>query len=304
MELRTDSLYHYCLKNGRKGLLEEWHYEKNCDFSPETVSPGSQRRAWWCCKRGHEWQAQIRTRVKGDGCPVCANKIVLQGKNDLATTHPKLAVQWHEKNNGHLRPKDIVAGSHKKVWWRCEKGHEWKAAPHSRTLRNTGCPVCTGQIVIPGVNDLASHFPELAAQWDQEINGTLTPQQVTPYSNRRVWWRCKKGHAYPAIISERARGRCGCPYCAGKKVLVGFNDLETLEPAIAAEWHDELNGDLSPRMVTVGSNKKVWWQCSLGHVWKTAIYIRTGKARCGCLSGISGTILIDPCAIKAYIGNN
>jgi conserved domain protein (fragment) len=31
-----------------------------------------------------------------------------------------------------------------------------------------------------------------------------------------------------------------------------------------------------------GSNKKVWWQCSMGHVWKSVIYPRTGAQQCGC----------------------
>lgn len=282
MGIRLSSLYNYCLANDKHRLLEEWDYDKNVDLTPETVSIGSQQKVWWRCEKGHEWRSQVRVRVRGSGCPVCVNRAVKPGENDIATTHPHFAAQWHEKNNGTLTPKDIIAGYHKKVWWRCEKGHEWQASPHSRAQRNSGCPVCAGQAVIPGENDLASHFPELAGQWDQDANGVLKPNQVTPHSNRRVWWRCEKGHTYQAVISDRAKDRSGCPVCGGRKVLVGFNDLESQEPEIATQWHGELNGDLTPRMVSVGSNKKVWWQCPLGHVWETAIYIRTGRSRCGC----------------------
>lgn len=83
------------------------------------------------------------------------------------------------------------------------------------------------------------------------------------------------------MIASRANGT-GCPYCTNKKVLAGFNDLATVEPRIAAEWHPTLNGSLTPEMVTAGSRKKVWWECPLGHVWKAAIYSRTGKKKCGC----------------------
>jgi len=279
---RVDSFYGYCLTHDKQGLLGEWNLGKNGGLDPKAVLPGSHRKVWWRCECGHEWQAQVRSRVNGNGCPVCANRVVSQGENDLATTHPLLAAQWHRENNGTLTPRDVVAGHGQKVWWQCEKGHAWRAAPQTRTLENTGCPVCAGKVVLPGENDLASHFPRLAEQWDQKANGTLRPHQVTPYSNRRVWWRCEKGHSYQAIIADRTKGKKGCPYCSGRKVLVGFNDLETLEPAIAAQWHDELNGDLTPQMVTIGSNKRVWWQCNLGHVWKTAIYTRTGRGRCGC----------------------
>ena len=136
--------------------------------------------------------------------------------------------------------------------------------------------------MISGENDLATVFPQLAAQWDTEKNGSLTPEAVSPNSNRRVWWKCEKGHAYCAVIAYRAQSSSGCPYCANRKVLPGFNDLATLDPAVAKEWHPTLNGALTPEMVTVGSHRKVWWQCTCGHVWKAAIYPRTGKQRCGC----------------------
>ena len=121
--------------------------------------------------------------------------------------------------------------------------------------------------VISGENDLATVFPQLAAQWDAEKNGSLTPGAVSPNSNRRVWWKCEKGHAYCAVIAHRAQSGSGCPYCTNRKVLAGFNDLATLEPAVAKEWHPTLNGALTPEMVTAG---------------KAAIYPRTGKQRCGC----------------------
>ena len=78
------------------------------------------------------------------------------------------------------------------------------------------------------------------------------------------------------------RKRDRLPVLHKQKVLAGFNDLATVEPRIAAEWHPTLNGALTPEMVTVGSTKKVWWECPLGHVWKAAIYPRTGAKKCGC----------------------
>ena len=145
-----------------------------------------------------------------------------------------------------------------------------------------GCPYCAGKLVVPGENDLASANPRLAAEWNGERNGSLTPEQVTPYSNRRVWWRCPAGHEYQAAVSARASSGSGCPYCAGRKVLPGFNDLATVEPRIAAEWARELNGALTPEQVTAGSHKKVWWRCAEGHVWRAIVYSRAGKAKTGC----------------------
>lgn len=66
-------------------------------------------------------------------------------------------------------------------------------------------------------------------------------------------------------------------------MLAGFNDLQTLYPEVAAEWHPSLNGDLKPTDVTRGSDRKVWWQCAWGHEWQAYIYSRTGTFATGCL---------------------
>ncbi len=263
-------------------LAAEWHPTKNGDLTPQKISYGYDKKVWWLCTNGHEWQAAPKTRVRmGAGCPICANDVVQAGYNDLATTYPEIASQWDFARNGNLTPKDVFPGTEKKVWWVCGHGHHWRVAVSARTKRQSGCPYCSGKLVLPGFNDLASQNPVLAAQWDAERNGILTPQQVTLTSNRKVWWICEKGHSFQTVIASRANGT-GCPYCTNRKVLAGFNDLATVEPKIASEWHPTLNGALTPEMVTVGSTKKVWWECPLGHVWKVAIYSRTGAKKCGC----------------------
>lgn len=276
-----ESLYEYCVRTGNTALPEQWHPSRNGVLTPETVSGGSQIRVWWRCAQGHEWQAMVKSRAAGCGCPVCAGRVLLPGENDLATVRPDLAAQWHPERNRALGPEDVMAGSRKKVWWRCAQGHEWQASVNSRS-QGAGCPVCAGKVIIPGENDMASSFPEIAAQWDMEKNGGLRPEAVTPYSNRRVWWRCEVGHSYRTAVSHRTMRGDGCPYCAGRRVLSGFNDLGTLEPKIAAQWHASLNAPLTPEMVTVGAHRKVWWECEEGHVWKAVIYSRTGPAKCGC----------------------
>ena len=74
----------------------------------------------------------------------------------------------------------------------------------------------------------------------------------------------------------------GCPYCAGRKVLEGFNDLASRFPKLAEQWATELNGGLKPNEVTTGCSRRVWWRCSEGHIWRAAIYSRTGPKKCGC----------------------
>ena len=198
-----------------------------------------------------------------------------QGRADLLS-------QWDAERNAPLTPDGVTFGSHKKLWWDCPKGHSWQAAVFSRTQGSTECPYCTGRKVIPGKTDLATAFPDLAEHWDRARNGALTPETVSPNANRKVWWRCEKGHSYCAIVAHRTRSHSECPYCTNHKVLAGFNDLATQAPQVAREWHPTLNGALGADPVTPGSHRKVWWQCAYGHVWKAAVDSRVGKQQKGC----------------------
>ena len=106
------------LASQRPDLLEQWHPTKNLPIIPERVTVGSHFKAWWVCEQGHQWQAIVKSRTLGGcGCPICADRVLLQGNNDLATTHPELAKQWHPTKNSDLTPRNVVAGNSRKVWW-------------------------------------------------------------------------------------------------------------------------------------------------------------------------------------------
>lgn len=263
------------LASQRPDLAAQWHPTKNNGVTPADIPLGSHHMAWWVCDEGHEWKAIVKSRtMSGTGCPVCANRVLVPGENDLATTHPELARQWHPSRNGALTPQAVTAGAQRKVWWLCGKGHAWQASIASRAAAGVGCPVCAGRLAVPGVNDFASARPELAAEWHPTKNGALTPEMVTPLSNKKVWWRCPKGHAYQAVVGARTMRKTGCPYCANKKVLPGFNDLATTHPELAGEWHPEKNSRKATE-VTAGSHAKAWWLCPQGHTYEAVISSRT-----------------------------
>jgi hypothetical protein len=69
---------------------------------------------------------------------------VLVGFNDLATTDPELALEWHPDLNGEITPAQVSTGSNKKVWWLGACGHEWQALLSNRNGKQTGCPKCSG----------------------------------------------------------------------------------------------------------------------------------------------------------------
>ena len=263
-------------------LAAEWHPTKNGDLLPSQVMPMSNKKAWWLCGKGHEWAAQIASRSIGKACPACAGKAVSPDFNDLATVNPDLAAQWHPTKNGHLLPSHVTAGSDKKVWWLCSKGHEWAAQIAGRSSGN-GCRACAGQVAVPGVNDLATVGPDLAAEWHPTKNGDLLPSLVMPGSQKKVWWLCGAcGHEWAALVGDRSAGR-GCRVCAGQVAVPGVNDLATIDPDLAAEWHPIKNGDLLPSQVMPGSSKTVWWLCGkCGDTYEMQLRYRSRGFGCAC----------------------
>lgn len=259
-------------------LMEEWNSEKNIDISPSEVTLGKGKKIWWKCSKGHEWMAVVASRNAGSGCPYCTGRKVLEGYNDLQTVNPLLAEEWNYEKNIGLTPKNVMPNSDKKAWWKCRKGHEWKATIGSRNA-GCGCPYCAGQKVLEGYNDLQTKNPLLSKSWDYKKNGKLMPTDVMPNSHKIVWWKCNEGHGWQDSIAHRNSGR-SCPYCTGKRIIKGENDLQTINPRLASEWNYVRNGNSKPEDFMPNSNKKVWWVCSKGHEWQASIAHRNNGRGC------------------------
>ena len=285
------------LAEARPDLAKEWNYEKNGDLKPEDVSCGCNKKVWWKLPydvpddypvehlRGKhfefEWEASINNRTRGAGCPYFYGR-VWKGFNDLQTVNPELARQWHPTKNGNLTPTQIAAKSNKKVWWLFPYDDpntgkhfefEWQAIISSRNA-GLGCPFISGKAVWEGFNDLQTVNSELARQWHPTKNGDLKPTQVTANSSKMAWWilsydvpldypvkHLRDKHfdfEWQAKIQSRNNDR-GCPYLSRQAVWEGFNDLQTVNPELARQWHPTKNGDLKPTQVTANSNKMAWW---------------------------------------------
>ena len=415
-----NDLESWCKQNNREDLLSEWDFTKNVGITPDTISIGSNKHVWWVGECGHSWDIRLCTRIKlNTKCPYCSGKRVLSGFNDIQTTHPTIASEWHPTKNGNLKPTDVSIGSNKKVWWLGKCGHEWYAYIYPRK-NGTGCPKCKLElhtsfseqtvyyyikkyfpdaingdksaigmeldIYIPsqhiaieydgaafhtatrksdiqknqqcnangiqliriqetdsikysdcvcivrdmirsnenltytiqqlfkilGVqnadidvvrdessilslymqikadNSLAAKHPELIKEWHPMKNGLLTPDRVNSGSTRKVWWRCSCGYEWPARISHRSNG-VGCPQCnkgGGNYTTQGVNDLATVAPAIAKEWdyaqnlglHNGFGVDIStPAKISAKSSIKVGWVCNLGHHYMCAVNKRTSR---------------------------
>ena len=255
----------------KKPSLAETHPELAAQadgWDPKHVSRGSHEIRLWRCNLDHKWNASPNNRTSHNtGCPFCVGKKAMVGFNDIATTHPDIALQadgWD--------PTKFVIRSKKKLLWKCEFAHSYVAAPQDR-FRGRGCPFCGGRRVLTGFNDIATTHPELAKEafgWNADL--------VSYGSSQKVQWRCRIGHVFettPNARTGRKGSKSGCPYCSGNAVLVGFNDIATTHPEIS-----RMCIETNPSEISFGSHKKVLWECDLGHTWRAIVKDVVSKSGC------------------------
>lgn len=262
-------------------LAAEFDRSRNLPSTPENIVAGVRRKLWWICKLGHSYEAAGYARIQGSGCPVCANKKVLKGFNDMATTHPALAAEFDRERNLGLDPEQLNAGTNLKLWWVCSRGHSYCVSGMKRVSQKTNCPVCASVVILPGFNDMATLAPQLIPHFHPTKNAPHTPQTLAYRTNKKLWWVCEFGHEYEAKPGNRLQvGGLGCPVCSNHQVLVGFNDLATTRPDLLKSWHPTKNLPTTPQMVLSGTNKKFWWICPEGHEWYAYLSLRSRGRDC------------------------
>ena len=262
----------------RPELALLWDFQGNSDL-PENVFAYSNKEFHWRCGSDHKWLSRPSS-MKGS-CPYCFNQKVWPGFNDLATLRPELASEWDEDANQVPASQVSACGKHL-AHWQCAEGHKWIAAKYSRCAGRS-CPFCSNKSEYPAPgSDLESLFPEIAAEWDHAKN-VMLPNQVFPSSGKSFHWICNLGHGFVSSPNNRIRSNgkiIGCPTCAGRVVLEGFNDLGTRFPELAMEWHASKNFPLTPQEIAAKAKASYWWLCSSGHDWMAAVYSRANGNGC------------------------
>ncbi len=181
-----------------------WDAAKNPEAA-STVQVTSYKPAWWSCPKGHSFQRNPRQFLREPVCPQCK---VAGSSTSLADKRPAFATIWHPTKNENLSLATVDATSTAPCWWRCvTAGHEYQRAP-LLMLRDPECPTCA-----LAKTSLAVTHPAIAAEWNADRNGAVTPQSVDADHIATVWWTCPKGHDYQATVRSRAKNGSRCPTC-------------------------------------------------------------------------------------------
>jgi len=264
---------------------------------------------WICADCGGEYSATIGNRDVGDeSCPYCANKKILPGLNDLRTTHPDLASEWSPNNDKCLERYWKKSPEYAK--WRCHICHgEYSAIIKNREYKDKACPYCNKGELLTGFNDLVTTDKHLASEWSP--NNERGPDTVCHSYWLSVKWICPDcSGEYSSLIKDRDFGDDACPYCNRKAVLPGFNDLATVDPALAAEWSP--NNEETPDSVRRDVRFRVRWVCpDCDGEYSAKIADReVGDEACpycnrgNLLAGLNDLVTTDPELAKEWSQNN
>lgn len=154
-------------------LFEQWDEENNIDLNPHLLAPGSKKKVGWKHFHKdtgviHRWKATILSRVKDKAsCSICSNMTLLKGFNDFAFNFPALLREWdYDKNT--VQPDEVIAGTHRKVWWLCVNGHSWEATVKSRAYSKTGCGKCK----LVGTSKIEQVFHKALSKRLDVVNGS------------------------------------------------------------------------------------------------------------------------------------
>lgn len=239
---------------------------------PWTVRPYSRETGHWICPSNHHYPATFVNRaLHGTGCIYCRGSMVLQGQNDMARTHPALALMWDPAAGNSKTPQEFKASSQRlRIGWRCSRGHRFTRTPFNLVRSKGHCGPC---------QSLAVRRPDVAAQWNYERNGSLTPEDVTRSSAKTVWWRCPKGHEFQETVGSRCKyPKLTCSVETGRVLVRGVSDIASRVPELMADWDFKVNHCRPDERVP--GDGKYTWTCPAGHTQDTTVSHRRRAGGC------------------------
>lgn len=269
---------------GNTPELLQTYSDKNT-LDPNRLTLYSGKRVWWNCKNGHDYLTTVNKRSSHD-CPYCKNRKVWVGYNDLASQFPAILEYWdHDKNK--LKPTELVAGSHKKVYLKCGTcTGEWLSKVYD-AVKDTGeayCPYCSNDRVLTGFNDFATRKPEFLDEWFCDKS---QPENTLHNSSFPIKWKCRDCKNIFAR-SPDSRKTDYCPYCSGAELKKGFNDITVTNILGAKDWSNE--NAITADNFTRFSQEIAYWKCvTCSHEWKeeirTKLHRKVGCPNCSLSSG-------------------
>lgn len=266
------------LKSTHPDVAREFDVAMNFGLTASDISASSRTKYNWRCPFGHSYSSTASNRTSAKSkCPVCLQRIVVAGVNDVATTHPHIVATWHPSYLTLVPPSTVTHGSNKVIDWLCENEHEYSMRLWER-VSGGGCSQCSRMTNQKSEFNLRITHPAIAAEWHPALNGERQPDDFTHGSKESACWLCPAGHEYWTRIERRTRGY-NCKVCSRRTLVPNVNDLATTEPILATEYHPYMNRRGAEE--TLAGTERHWWLCKAhGHKTQQAMVHRRKSRGC------------------------
>lgn len=242
-------------------LAELWDTEAN-GIEPDKVIESANSRMSFRCDQGHTYSIGILAQLHhGPGCMVCDNSVLMDGVNSVADKYPELMTHLSPENTED--PHHLFYTTKLPLLWTCGLcGGTFAMAACNRTTDVEDCPYCNNRKALPGRNDYAAIHPELLDEYAPD--NERKPDELVVTWKTNVKWVCPTCHGeYECSPVNRKKGDNACPYCNGRRVLSGYNDLATIHPELMKEWSypDNMIRHIDPTQISDKSSQIIWWVC-------------------------------------------
>lgn len=232
---------------------------------------GSRQRVFKCkCDCGNIFDIRLSNLKKMTCCSKCSSK--KRRKDITGKRYGKLVVVAMAED--YISPSNNRLARCKCI---CDCGKEILVNVSDLSTGKTKSCGC-----IKNTSGLLKDNLELVAKYDFEKNCNLDINKLKARSNKKVWWKCGEcGNSWIATIaSQNDKVSHGCPYCSGRLVVEGKNDLLSRFPDLVLSSWDFNKNIIQPNKISCKSGNKVWWKCEEGHSWEATVANRVGGSGC------------------------
>ena len=245
-------------------------WDKTKNTAPiESIDSNDDKEYYWTCKRhGHSFKMSPKD-IPNDSrfCPY-HTRLLIPGLNDLRTVDPVIAGWLADDLNG-TSADGIKANSEERLWWRdpLHHDHVWRSSLSNRRGQRSGCPICSGHVLLSGVNDMATMDPVESEMMDEGRNHGLTPDKVRYGSNAKIWWRCPRGHSFLKSPAWMKNNDNKCEQCEMEDSL----SIAAMYPDLVP-WFDNDQNEDSVKHTPAKTMTQVHWRCPRGHTFTMRPY--------------------------------
>lgn len=244
--------------------FEKYYDTENNERPFTSYSNRSNEYVWWKCDKNHSFKWSIINFSRGGTfkCPICSNRQLLVGENDLKSQYPDLALEFDAAKNNILPEEILYTNTDDSIWWLCREGHSFQRSIWYRVNIVRECPICNRTIVVKGINDFQTKYPKVSYVWDYESN-IRTPDSISDKSDGKYSFICRRGHHYEIYLSTAKKYHFKCPVCSYKLIQPGINSLVDTDEELSRELSH--NEPRKPYELHKYSKYHALWECPICH---------------------------------------